>query len=50
MSTLPTNVLNQLGHGSIKAALCPICRDGSRCNVIVHDKERYAPFIWSYAA
>ena len=43
MSTLPTNLLNQLGHGSTKAAFCPICTHGSRCNVIVHDKERYAP-------
>ena len=43
MSTLPTNLLNQLGHGSTKAAFCPICTYGSRCNVIVHDKERYAP-------
>ena len=43
MSTLPTNLLNQLGHGSTKAAFCPICKHGSRCNVIVHDKERYAP-------
>ena len=43
MSTLPTNLLNQLGHGSTKAAFCPICTHGSHCNVIVHDKEQYAP-------
>ena len=43
MSTLPTNLLNQLGHGSTKAAFCLICTHGSCCNVIVHDKERYAP-------